>query len=66
MSPDENAREAGRNAVEASRRTLDAIEDAMENNRWQDAQTMYLQLYKQSELGIIGCQRMFFVKSQTN
>lgn len=66
MNPDENAREAGRNAVEASRRTLDAIEDAMEDNRWQDAQNLYMELYKQSELGIIGCQRMVFVKSQQN
>lgn len=66
MNPDENAREAGRKAVEASRRTLDAIETCIEDNRWQDAQAMYSQLYKQSELGIIGCQRMVFVKTKQN
>lgn len=66
MNPDEKAREAGRNAVDASRRTLEAIEDAMEGNRWRTAQTLYLELHKQSELGVTGCQRMVQVKRELN
>lgn len=58
MTPDEHAKATGREAIQATRRTLHAISGAIEEGRYGEAAWLYGEIEKQGALGMLACRRL--------
>ncbi len=66
MNPDDNARSTGLTALDATRRTLDALESAIEEHRWNEAARLFAIVGEQAALGEQGCKQLAAIKAETN
>lgn len=65
-SADENARNTGLAALEATRRTLDALEAAVSHHRWNEAARLFALVREQAALGEQGSKQLAAIKLQSN
>lgn len=66
MTPDENAQRTGLEALDATRRTLDEIDEAMQDHRWGEAAALYGLVGRQAAMGVMGCERLAVIKREMN